>query len=406
MNPIQDALRLRLGSVVAVIVRCVFVVMLLSAALSSWAGPREQAKRMHDRLVGVPPSESVLSAMAGKIAAGDAVGAAYDAMTNSAFINTTLKNYFTPWTNEGETPYAPLNDYSVTMIGMVRDDVPFIQVLSEDIVYIGSGSAVGTAYSQTNNDHYAQLESAGVDMSNPVNLVRTSQSSLSGAILSSDQTAGVMTTRAFAEAFLKMGTNRRAVRYVFKTFICRDMEDMHDVTRTPDRIRQDVARSPGGDSSIFLNQCVGCHAGMDPLTQAFAYYDFGTAAGSDDAQLLITPDEVQAKNLINANNFPAGYVVGDDHWDNYWRTGPNASLGWSPTLPSGGNGVKSLGRELASSKAFAQCQVQKVFKFTCLREPASSADEAAVRSIVDAFTGSNYRMKHVFAETAAYCKGD
>ena len=52
-----------------------------------------------------------------------------------------------------------------------------------------------------------------------------------------------------------------------------------DTTRPPDRIRQDVARSPGGDSRLFLNNCVGCHSGMDPMAQAFAYYNFNGIAG-------------------------------------------------------------------------------------------------------------------------------
>jgi hypothetical protein len=388
-------------------VRCVTAVLLIAATSAAVAGPREQAKRIHDRLVGVPPTEAVLSVMAAKVAAGDAVGAAYDAMTNAAFYNTTLKNFVTPWTNEAQTPYAPLNDYTATVIGMVRDDVPFNQALTEDIVYIGASAAVTTAYSQTNNDHYVQIESNRVDMSKPANLVRTAQSSLPGAVLTTEQTAGVMTTRAFAEAFLKMGTNRRAIRYAFMTHLCRDMEDVHDVTRTPDRVRQDVSRSPGGDSSIYLNQCVGCHAGMDPLTQAFAYYDFAEVTADAGEQIVITPGAVQEKNLINANNFPAGYVVANDRWDNYWRQGPNAALGWSASQPSGGNGVKSLGRELASSKAFAQCQVQKVFKFTCLRDPASAADQDAVRRITGVFEeNASFSMKRVFAETAAYCKGE
>ncbi len=388
------------------IVNYLLAAALVFAASLAHAGPREQAKRMYDRLLGVPPPESVLSAMATQIAAGDAVGAANTALANSIFYNTTLKNFFTPWTNEAETSHAPLNDYSATLIGMVRDDVPFNQVLTEDIVYIGSSDAVATAYAQTNNDHYAQLESSQVDLSSNANLIRTTQSSLPGATLTAEQTAGVMTTRAFGEAFVRMGTNRRAVRYAFKTFLCRDMEDVHDVTRTPDRVRQDVSRSPGGDSSIYLNQCVGCHAGMDPLTQAFAYYDFAEQTAGAGEQLLMTPGTVQKKNLINANNFPAGYVVDSDRWDNYWRKGPNAALGWDGSLPTGGNGIKSLGRELAASEAFSQCQVQKVFRFTCFRDPASQADSDAINRIVGVFKSSNYSMKRVFAESAAYCRGD
>ena len=39
------------------------LVALAAFAASAGAGPREQAKRMHDRIAGVPPSAAVLDAM-------------------------------------------------------------------------------------------------------------------------------------------------------------------------------------------------------------------------------------------------------------------------------------------------------------------------------------------------------
>ena len=114
--------------------------MLALLASSVQAGPREQAKRMHDRLAGVPPTEAVLADMAADIAAGDPIAAANTAMDNRAFYDVTLKNYAKPWTNRDFDVFVPLNDYVATIIGMVRDDVPFNQVLSEDIVYVGDAS--------------------------------------------------------------------------------------------------------------------------------------------------------------------------------------------------------------------------------------------------------------------------
>ncbi|MEO0346581.1 MAG: hypothetical protein AAF229_10015, partial [Pseudomonadota bacterium] len=88
---------------------------------SAFAGPREQAKRIHDRLAGVPPTASVLDAMEAQIAGGNAIAAAETAMENSAFYSVTLKNWATPWTNRDGDIFAPLNDYTATVIGMVRD---------------------------------------------------------------------------------------------------------------------------------------------------------------------------------------------------------------------------------------------------------------------------------------------
>jgi hypothetical protein len=65
-----------------------------------------------------------------------------------------------------------------------------------------------------------------------------------------------------------------------------------------------------------------------------------------------------------------------------------------------------MGQELANSDAFAQCQVEKVFKAVCFRAPGNATDRARVQSIKGAFKTSNYSLKRVFAETAVYCMGD
>jgi hypothetical protein len=363
---------------------------------------RRQAKRMFDRLTGTPPSPALLSQLDPMVAA-DPVDAALFMMDStqlhsSAFYSVTLKNFATPWTNRDQTVFAPLNDYTATIIGMVRDDADFRGILSDDIVYVGTGTS--PAYSPLNNAHYEALESNNADLR--AVLIPATQSSLNG--LPPAATAGVITSRAGAEAFLIDGTNRAAFRFTLLNHLCRDMEHVHDTTRAPDRIRQDVTRSPGGDSSIFLNNCVGCHSGMDPMAQAFAYYDFDET----QSRLVYTQGVVQPKYLINSDNFKWGYVTPDDHWDNRWRQfGKNTVLGWSTSLPGSGNGAKSLGQELANSEAFAQCQVEKVFRTVCLRAPSDAADIDRVRDvIVPRFKASGYRLKTAFAEAAAFCAGN
>jgi hypothetical protein len=367
------------------------------AGVPAWAGAREQAKRRHDRLAGVPPSESVLAQMATDISAGNPEAAAYRAMGNRNFYNVVLKQFVAPWTNRAGSVFVPLNDYTATVIGMVRDDVDFREVLHGDILYV-SNAPGAPAYSSNNNNHYAYLDDNDVDLQ--ATLTQSTQSSLSG--LPADATAGVITTRAASEAFFIAGTNRAMFSYTMTNQLCRDLNTMMDPTLSPDRVRQDVSRSPGGDSRIFMNGCVGCHTGLEPLTQAFAYYSFDAASG----RLQYTAGQVQPKYLINADNFKPGYVTTDDRWDNYWRKGINRQLGWSASLPGGGNGAKSMGWELANSDAFADCQVKKVFKATCLREPGSTADRAEVASIVTSFRNGGYKLKQAFAEAAVYCMGD
>jgi len=381
--------------------RTSLVLLLVSLSCYTYAGPREQAKRIHDRLVGVPPTAAVLDAMAVKVSNDDALGAAYDAMENKLFYTVALKNYVMPWTNEAQTVFAELNDYAATVIGIIRDDLPFTQVLTGDIVYIGSPDQVSTLYSHTDNTHYRELEDQQIDLSDPTIFFSVPQSSLADTQLTADDVSGVLTTRSFAQAFLSGGTNRLAWRVIGLNHLCHDMEEMSDITLTPDRIRQDVSRSPGGDSSIFLNSCVGCHAGLDSLSQAFAYLNFD----EELSRLVHTPGQVQEKYLINSNAFRFGFVTQDNRWDNYWRHGKNALLGWRGEA-TGGFGVKSMAEEVVNSRAFSQCHVKQAFERVCFRSAKSLADKTEVARITDVFEVNNYSMKRVFAEVATYCMGE
>ena len=371
------------------------------------AGYREQAKRMHDRLAGVPPTDAVLQQMEDAInpaLPGTASSAAFTAMDNANFYNVTLKNFAAPWTNRDQSVFVPLNDYIATVIGMIRDDVPFNTLLSANLTYVGNNGVVASGPSAANNDHYAQLEADNINLRDE--LTDVTQSSIAG--IPASATAGVITSRAAAEAFFIAGTNRAMFRFTLMNHMCNDMEQMHDPKLSPDRIRQDVPRSPGGDSRLFLNNCVGCHTGMDPMAQAFAYYNYDDVAG----RLEYTAagpgpgGTVQPKYFNNDLNFPQGFRTPDDKWDNYWRNGQNAYLGFSPSLTGSGYGAKSLGEELGNSEAYASCQVRKVFRAVCLRDPENIADRSMADQLTtDFMTTLGYRMKNVFAQTAVHCMG-
>ena len=99
---------------------------------------------------------------------------------------------------------------------------------------------------------------------------------------------------------------------------------------------------------------------------------------------------------------------------NYWREGQNQFLGWAQSGPGStgsGLGAASMGDELANSDAFAKCQVKKVFRAVCLRQPEDSADRFQVEQMVTSFknvdprSGQPYNMKRTFAEAAVYCMG-
>jgi len=245
--------------------------LLLQAGLAApaFADATSQAQRIYQRIAGVEPPAATLTTMAADISGGNALAAAELATQDPSFYNVVLKNFVTPWTNRNQTVFAPLNDYTATVVGMVRDDVAFNTVLSADILYKSNASGLPPV-SAANNNHYATAETNGVDLK--ATLVATTQSAAYG--LPTAATAGVMTTRGSSSAFFINGTNRAMFRFTLINHLCTDLNPIMDITRPPDRIRQDVSRSPGGDSRIFLNNCIGCHAAMDPMAQAFAYYNF------------------------------------------------------------------------------------------------------------------------------------
>jgi len=79
------------------------IALAVQIATPAFAGPREQAQRIYERIAGVPPSATVLDQMAAKTAAGDLTGAAAIATDATTFYSVTLKNFVTPWTNRDQT---------------------------------------------------------------------------------------------------------------------------------------------------------------------------------------------------------------------------------------------------------------------------------------------------------------
>jgi hypothetical protein len=389
---------------------CMGALALLSSGANAQPPTADQAVRMYNRIAGIPPTAAELQLM---LQAATPQAAAEIATSDPKFYNDTIRNMAAPWTNRDQSVFVPLNDYTATVIGMVRDNVPFNTVLSADILYIGDGTSNEGAYSPDNNNMYINLDADNVDLSK--HLKKTTQSSLTG--IPAAAVAGVMTTRGAASAFFVNGTNRAMFRFTMINHLCNDLPTVMDTTRPPDRIRQDVTRSPGGVSTLFLTNCIGCHSGMDPMAQAFAYYNFSYPASEVGAtafptgQIVYTPGQTQPKYHINNTNFPQGFNTPDDSWNNRWRTGPNANLGWSASGGSG-QGAQSLGVELESSAAFASCQVTRVFKTVCYRAPATSSlespsgDAQQIQTMISSFQTNGYSLRQVFIDAAVYCKGN
>ena len=358
--------------------------LILLASTDALAGPREQAAMLFNRINTVPPSAATIDAMAAKITAGDTRGAAMDAINDPAgmFYNLTLKDVVSRWTSKEGSPRVDLNDYTATVIGMVRDEVPFNTVLSADLVYIADSSKVQGVpnYSLGNNAHHLFLDKSAANLKEV--LVQAKQSAVSN-VLPPDATAGVMTTRGFADSFINAGTNRAAAAFTFATFLCSDMNKLADTTRPDFHVRRDVTRVPGGDSAVFRNKCAGCHAGMDALAGAFAYYDVMEGKTPDLNALTYTPGVVVTKMNHNADQFPDGYVTTDDSWTNNWLVGQNAVIGWKGAAT--GNGAKAFGAMLTATDAFPTCMAKRAITAMCLHQPTTKNELAGVTKIAANF---------------------
>lgn len=349
------------------------------------------AFRIYNRIAGVPPDSNILLELENLLKNGKNKEAVMLAMDDPNFYNVTLKNWVKPWTNVDRTNRTPLNDYVATVIGIIRDNIPFDQVLYGDHLYMAGAGTPGTipAFNLKDNLHYQKLEETRTNLKDY--LVRVPQAKTTGI----KDSAGVLTTRASGAAFYSAGTNRRMTRFTFINFMCRDFEALHDINIPDYHVRRDVERNPGGDSRTYKNKCVGCHAGQDALGGAFAYFDF------INGQLVYNEGTVAPK--INKNiSFADGWLTKDDSWVNTWAEGQNANLGWTENIS--GHGVQELGIMISRSRAFAECMSTRVYELVCLKTPSTASDLKAMRMLADIFQkDSNFSMKNLIAETAINC---
>lgn len=268
---------------------------------------------------------------------------------------------------------------------------------TKDALYIPHKDVIiETNLVATTNSHYESLSEQGLDLSDRQLLV--SQSQQAKLHTSSAAIAGLLSTRAYGSAYFFAGTNRAPVAYALEHFLCKDMEELNDTTIEDNRNRRDVDRSPGGSSTLYKNRCVGCHAGMDAMAGAFAYYDYL------NGKVTYTPGNVVTKMNHNAV-FSAGYVTGNDSWINYWRVGHNASLGWSSEVTEG-VGANSFGRMLADTEAFHSCMAKQAYEKVCMKKAVSTEDLNRVQGLVTAYKSSNFNMKSLFINASISCLRD
>ncbi|HXH32327.1 MAG TPA: hypothetical protein VNJ01_16120 [Bacteriovoracaceae bacterium] len=255
-------------------------------------------------------------------------------------------------------------------------------------------------YAPDRNSHFEEAESLSLDLSNS-NLLKIG---LQSDYLYSDPKAvsGILSTREFAKAYLQAGTNRAGIAYIVPHMFCRTMDQLKDGTLSDEYVRKDIPRIPGGLETTYKNNCVACHTGLDPLSNAFAYHDYYNATG----KVLYTPTTVVAKlnATISNDDTQIGTSVSDDYWINFWKSSLNSRMGWGTT--NEGYGLFSLGKMLSETKQFSNCMSQRVYEKVCLNNirKLNSKERDAVVALAASFELNNYNMKNLFAETSVSCK--
>ncbi len=383
---------------------------------------RKEAANIYSRLTSIkaPIDHPKVVEMESKIAAGDKMGAAAIATTESNFYNITVRDFAAKMSNREETISVPLNDFIATYVGGIRDDLNAKDFLSRNITYQSKSGYASVPQDLAedilkSNNHYEALDNGKYDLAKV--LEAKPQMLISAAGIADNPTpAGVLTSRAFMSAHAVAGTNRRLVEFAFREFLCAPIASWADATGPDSYIGKDVDRFPGGEHSKFTSNCRSCHSGMDAFRGAFARYTF--SAGFIKNSLLTNPlmgdDEDNSVNMkisdapnaqlvaykMNHNQqvFESGKTVVNDAWENFANRGSNvAFFGWKGAMA--GKGVTEFGKMLSESKAYPRCMVQKVYRSVCKRD-VTALEANLVNTVTDEFVANNYNFKFLFQRIA------
>lgn len=250
-----------------------------------------KAKRLYERMTGVKVSSTKpeLKKVVEYLAKGDEQGAAKYITTTKDFLNVQIRNLSLRLSNKDESVKVPFNDFSALIVGVVRDNADFRDVLTAPYSYEISNKDERTRF--FNQSSYIAAEAAYLNLADKNILVKNPKQKLVKNALSTaakqedvresivsmgvhPEPAGVLTSRTFAEANLSGGTNRRAVEFSLKQFMCVSMAEAADASASDQYVGGDVERFPGGDHNKYLTSCKSCHSVMDGMRGAFAKMDY------------------------------------------------------------------------------------------------------------------------------------
>jgi len=366
--------------------------------------------------VKVPLYDPVLKNMAGKLDQSDSIGAAAIATQDSRFYNYTVRDFASKMSNRAETTNVPLNDFTTTVIGAVRDEINAQRLLFDNITYVADSKLVAVPSAEVtdilrSNNHYAALDNQKIDL---VKVIKASTQRIFNGTKAVDMPtpAGLLTSRAWMSEHATAGTNRRLVEYAFREFLCTPLEKVADSTGPDNVVARDIDRFPGGVHTKFTTSCRACHTVMDGFRPAFSQFTFNsdyTMHTFTSPSVNNTDDEAKGMGIytskepgatfvhdkINKNGsvFPGGKITTDDSWVNNASYGANLPyFNWTRLK---GKGIQDFGKALAESKQFPICMAKRVFATVCKRD-VTTADDSLINEAAQEFSNRNYNLKYLF----------
>lgn len=366
--------------------RTAFLSALLCCSIPAFAATPD-TQTLFQRLSGRPilKSDARYNTISKLLSEGKALEAAHLITEDEGFYNNTVRHWASVMSSREETPLEPINDFIALIAGAVRDGLDARTLLTGNFRYEALKEKNLTPVSNLNNTHFEEFEAQQLSLK--TDLVRVSPQ-----WMTAKNTAGLLTTRAWAKAHYLAGTNRRATEFAFREFLCLPI-DSWKTPNLPDlHVRQDVDRAPGGDPNRFQTECRTCHAGLDAMSGAFAEYDF------KDDKFIFASGWIAPKFVQNADVFPKGYRTQHNGWMNLLSSpGQMEIFGWRTSLE--GAGAKEFATMIAESKGFSQCMVKRVFKKLCRREIAQSENKFLSDQAID-FEKDSYNLRTLFEKIA------
>lgn len=401
-----------------------------------------KASEIFERLTGTktPIYNPLLKQMEERLNLHDPVSAAALVTEHPMFYNITVRNFANKMSNRDETIAAPLNDFTATVIGGVRDNISAKELLYGNFFYQGDPSKAAVPSDDVDdilrsNNHYESLDLASYDLKSVLmkrkQIVLKASSSngnfstnnnninnITFEAVDNSWASGLLTTRQWAAAHMVAGTNRRAVEFALREFTCTPIENSADSSGPEDVIGRDIDRNPGGSRAKFTTSCRACHTILDGFKGAFAFMTFSNGFMKHSAlvpnstnnnldedtsvAMRIHPDAAGVSRKMNHNEdaYINGKVLRDDNWVNNANSGTNrTNFGWTRTS---GKGTADFGKALAESKAFPRCMAKRVFFTVCKRE-ADSKDDAFIKRVAEEFSSAerNYNIKYLFQRIVA-----